>query len=103
MARKEHNHLSVKEKAGILKRHFVDKVEVSDLCAENKVHVSTFYQWQKKMFEGQLGDGQRQAPSREKELKRKVAALEARLAKKDSVIAEVTQEYVALKKSLGET
>jgi len=31
-----------------------------------------------------------------------VEHLEARLAKKDSVIAEVTGEYVKLKKELGE-
>jgi transposase len=33
----------------------------------------------------------------------RVAALEARLAKKDAVIAEVSEEYLALKKKLGES
>jgi transposase len=91
------------EKALILRRHLVDKVPISDLCAEYGMHVTTFYTWQKRMFEGDLGgDGNAAHSSREKELERKVAALEARLAKKDSVIAEISQEYVALKKSLGE-
>ena len=102
MARKPHVHLSTPQKAAILKQHFVDKVPVSDLCTKHGVHVSTFYEWQKRMFEGGLGASAPQPTSSEKELTRKVAALEARLAKKDAVIAEVTGEYVALKKSLGE-
>ena len=102
MSKAERRHFSQTEKAAILKRHFVDKVAVSELCTENGLHVSTFYIWQKKMFEGGLGDGKPHVPAREKDLERKVAALEAKLAKKDSVIAEVTGEYVALKKSLGE-
>jgi uncharacterized coiled-coil protein SlyX len=40
--------------------------------------------------------------SREQQLEKKVTALEARLVKKDEVIAEISQEYVALKKELGE-
>jgi transposase len=31
-----------------------------------------------------------------------VSVLEARLTKKDEVIAEISQEYVSLKKELGE-
>lgn len=103
MARKERTNHSREQKAVILRRHLVDKVPISDLCAEYGMHVTTFYMWQKKMFEGELGgDGNGAHNSREKELERKVVALEARLAKKDSVIAEISQEYVALKKSLGE-
>ena len=40
--------------------------------------------------------------NREKELEDKIAALEAKLARKDAVIAEVSEELVALKKELGE-
>jgi uncharacterized coiled-coil protein SlyX len=41
------------------------------------------------------------APSREQELEAKITALEAKLARKDAIIAEVSEEYVALKKTLG--
>ena len=44
----------------------------------------------------------RRAPSREAELEQKIAALEAKLARKDQIIAEVSEEYVKLKKELGE-
>lgn len=39
--------------------------------------------------------------NRERELETRVAQLEAKLAKKDAVIAEISEEYVKLKKNLG--
>jgi len=39
---------------------------------------------------------------REQQLNSKEGLLEARLAKQDNVIAEISAEYVDLKKSLGE-
>jgi hypothetical protein len=44
----------------------------------------------------------RRAPSREAELEQKIAALEAKLARKDAVIAEVSEEYLKLKRELEE-
>ena len=38
----------------------------------------------------------RRAPSRENELEAKISRLEARVARKDQIIAEVTEEYVTL-------
>ena len=40
----------------------------------------------------------RRAPSRENELEAKISRLEARVARKDQIIAKVTEEYVTLKK-----
>ena len=36
------------------------------------------------------------------ELEQKIVALEAKLARKDAIIAEVSEEYVTLDKELGE-
>ena len=44
----------------------------------------------------------RRAPNREQELEAKVAGLEAKLIRKDAIIAEVSEEYVKLKRELGE-
>ena len=44
----------------------------------------------------------RRAPSRERELEEKVSRLESKVARKDQIIAEVTEEYVKLKNELGE-
>jgi BMFP domain-containing protein YqiC len=50
--------------------------------------------------EGGAANGRKSA--REQELEKKVAALEAKLTKKGSIIAEISAEYVDLKKALGE-
>ena len=95
------------EKAAIVRRHLADKVAVSDLCDEYKIQPSVFYHWQKAVFENMEAAFERQSDpakphKRERELERQVAALQQRVAKKDSVIAEIGEEYVKLKKELGE-
>jgi transposase-like protein len=105
MAQQNRRHLTSSEKLALLKRHLVDKVPVSDLCDEHGLQPSTFYRWQQLLFErgAQAFDGQKpEAPRREQELAQKVQLLEQKLQKKDSVIAEISAEYVALKKELGE-
>lgn len=98
---------SPEQKAAILRRHLVDKVPVSDLCDEYDLQPSVFYGWQRQLMENlasaveHVGKNRRK-PTREAKLERQVAELEARLAKRDHVIAEISEEYVALKKELGE-
>lgn len=94
------------EKAAILRRHLADKVSVSDLCEEYGIQPSVFYGWQRQLFDRmeeavEATSGRRRAGP-EKALKAKVEVLEAKLARKDHVIAEISEEYVALKKELGE-
>lgn len=104
MPRKPRRQFTTEQKAAILRRHFVDKVPVSQLCEENELQPSVFYYWQKQLFEN-LTSALQPAPttsSREKELERENEALKAKLVKKDHVIAEISEEYVALKKELGE-
>ena len=99
---------STEQKVAILRRHLVDKVPVSDLCDEYKLQPSLLYQWQRQLFEnmamafeGTAGNGG--ASQRERQqLAQKVERLEAKLARRDTVIAEISAEYVQLKKELGE-
>jgi transposase-like protein len=105
MSKKKRRQLTPKEKLALLKRHHIEKTPVSELCNEQELQPSLFYQWQHKLFE--LGTGafeqlKQAPPSREKELLAKVLALEAKLKKKDEVIAEISEEFVKLKKELGE-
>ena len=97
---------SAEQKAAILRRHLMDKVSVSDLCDEYKLQPSVFYGWQRQAMDNLTravsASTGRKKPSRESELEQQVAALEARLVKKDGVIADVTEECVKLKKELGE-
>jgi len=107
MSKRSRRQFTTEQKVAILRRHMVDKVPVSDLCNEFGLQPSVFYQWQRQVFENLAGALTTPAPAagpskREKELAVKVGQLEARLAKKDGVIAEIAAEYTQLKKDLGE-
>jgi transposase len=105
MGKRERRHHTPEQKAALLKRHFVEKVPVSQICNEAQIQPSVFYKWQRDLLEAApnlFGGNGRRRPSRELELETKVAALEAKLQRKDAIIAEVSEEYVKLKKELGE-
>jgi transposase len=94
--------LTAQEKVAILRRHFLEKVPVSTLCEEHGLNPTVFYRWQNEFFENGAAAFERRPDGREKRLEERNAALEARIAKKDEVLAELLMEHVALKKSLGE-
>jgi len=48
------------------------------------------------------GSKRRQSNGKEEKLAREIESLRAKLVKKDNVIAEVSEEFVRLKKELGE-
>jgi transposase len=103
MSKRPRRHHSPDQKAALLKRHLVDKIPVSQLCNENDLQPSVFYDWLRQLLE--RAPAAFAAPGgagRERQLEEKIAALEAKLVRKDSIIAEVSEDYVQLKKQLGE-
>ena len=105
MPRRPRRNLSPDQKAALLRKHLVDKVPVSDICNEHGLQPSVFYTWLRQLFDNASAvfeTPKRAAPTREKELADRVERLEAKLVKKDTVIAEISEEFVKLKKELGE-
>lgn len=104
VSKRPRRHHSADQKAAILKRHHVEKVPVSDVCDAAKLQPSVFYYWQKQLFENASAvfDAPKGKPSREQQLEARITQLEAKLARKDAVIAEVTEELVRAKKQHGE-
>jgi transposase-like protein len=105
MSKRTRRNHSAEQKAALLKRHLVEKVPISDICNENSIQPSLFYYWQRQLFENAgttLGTTAKGTVNRERELEAKIAQLEAKLAKKDAVIAHISEEHVKLKKELGE-
>lgn len=104
--RRQRRQFTPEVKATILRRHLVDKIPVSDLCDEYQIQPTLFYLWQRQAFEhlsAALADGRNggRPPVAATAERTRITALEARLAKKDEIIAEVSEEYLALKKKLG--
>lgn len=104
MSRRQRRKFSAEDKAAILRRHLSDKVPVSDLCEEYKLQPSVFYQWQRQLLDhaARALEPPRRRDRHEKKLESKIETLETRLRRKDSVIAEISEEFVKVKKELGE-
>lgn len=101
MSQKPRRSFSAEQRAAILKKHHLDKIPVSKICEEEDIQPSLFYYWQKVLFENAVAALQPSDAPRIKELEKETEALKARLAKKDEVIAEISEEYVAIKKAHG--
>src|SRR6266851_6343275 len=100
--RRERKHYTPEEKVSILRRHLLDKVPVSTLCEELQLQPTVFYHWLKQLFENGAVAFQRPRDSSRKHEQERMVALEKKLRTKDEVLAELMEEHVALKKSLGE-
>ena len=102
---KQRRHFAGTEKVAILKRHLLDKVPISDLCDELGLYPNQVYGWLKEFFENGHAafDNGRKAKAVEDSKERKIELLNAKLQRKDSVLAELMEEHVLLKKSLGES
>ena len=85
----------------------IGKEPVSVICDELGIAPNMFYRWQQELFDHAAaafevkGRG-KAADSAARRLSQENEKLRTRLAHRDNVIAEITQEYVTLKKTLGE-
>lgn len=100
---KQRRHFTSEEKVKALRRHLVEKVPISDLCEELGVQPTQFYRWQQTFFEnGPLTFERSGGRSKTSSEAQRIAFLESKIRRKDEVLAELMEEHVALKKSLGE-
>src|SRR5438094_4534043 len=102
---RQRRHFTPEQKVAILREHFLDKVPVSDVCEKHGIPVNNFYNWQKQFFENgaaafTVNDKRRKADTDARD--QQLADLQAKLQRKHEVLSEVMEEYVQLKKELGE-
>lgn len=103
MAKRKRRRFTPEDKVAILKEHLVDRKAVSEVCDVHDLKPNQFYSWQKQFFEnGAEAFRSSKIDPVERTLRHKVDQLEKKLSKKDEVIAEISEEYVDLKKALGE-
>ena len=93
------------ERVAILKRHLLEKVPISDLCDEYGLHVNLFHAWLRTFFENGSSafETPRTTKANESVKDKRIEQLEARLARKNDVLAELLEEHTTLKKILGES
>lgn len=103
MSRKR-RYFSDTQKADAVRRHLSGKVTVSDLADELGVQPSQLHQWVKQVLDQaekafERSNGARRADHAKE---RRIEQLQAKLADKNEVIAELMEENVKAKKLSGE-
>ena len=96
-------HFSANEKVAAVKRVLLNKEAVSKVCEELKMQPSQLYQWQAQLFERGAAAFEREDRRERLGQLERIAALEAKVQRKDSVLSELLEEHVKLKKTLGES
>ena len=78
---------------------------MSALCEEHELLPTQIYNWLKEFFEnGHVAFHNTRASKAAENVKdQTIGRLKAKIQRKDSVLAELMEEHVALKKSLGES
>ena len=99
---KQRKYLTASDKVALLRRHLVEKIPVSQLCDEAGIQPTQFYKWQQIFFENGTAAFERPGRPQSSAHEQRIAFLESKLHRKDEVLAELMEEHVALKKSLGE-
>jgi transposase-like protein len=102
MDKKTRRQHSPQDKVRLLRLHLLEGKAVSEICEAEGIHPTLFYQWQKTFFENGASAFERWPGSQfTSQDTRKMVALESKLRRKDEVIAEIMEDLVRLKKSLG--
>ncbi|MCI0654618.1 MAG: transposase [Methylococcaceae bacterium] len=89
------------EKVGMIRKHLLDGIAVSDLCEENQLNPNLFYRWQKEFFDGGAAAFAKDSNRQVAELKKQLAVTKEQLSRNNEVLAKVTEEYVQCKKNLA--
>jgi transposase len=92
------------EIVAVVRRHLVEKVELSKLCEEAGCHPSQVFRWEKQFFESgaKVFDRKPAENGALLKLEQRAEELEKKLRRKDEVLAELMEEHVALRKTAGD-
>jgi transposase len=100
----ERKRLTAEQKAQVVRRHVAGKEQVSDLADEYGVQPSQIHIWVKTVLDQaeHAFRGIGRPPKGDTAPARQIERLQAKLAQKNEVIAELLEENVRAKKAAGE-
>ncbi len=104
MNKQPRRHFAGPEKVAILKRQLLDKIPISDLCDELQLYPNQVYAWLKEFFDNGHAafDNGRKSKAVDDAKDKKIEFLEAKLTRKNEVMAELMEAHTELKTSFGE-
>lgn len=84
-------------KVKVLREHLENQIPVGKLCEQYNINASLFYLWKNELFSGAIHTFSKKKTVREDE---KLSRLEEKLKDKDSLISEIVEDNLRLKKKL---
>lgn len=95
---KEKRHYTAEFKVQILREHLENQIPVGKLCEQNNLNPNLFYLWKKELFNGALQTfSKAKTPVAQND---RIVRLEEKLKYKDSLISEIVEDNLRLKKKL---
>jgi len=98
--KKERKQYSAEFKVRLLREHLENQVPAGKICEENHIHPNMFNLWKKELFSGALRTFTRKGRSSNAE-EEKLHKLEEKIKGKDSLISEIVEDNLRLKKKLN--
>jgi len=98
---KPRRHLTPDQKFKIVKEQMTTKTSITDICKKYDIVPSLFYKWQDKFLKSALEGFKKSDEGPTKAELRKIDELEKKNTRMQSVITEIVQENIELKKNLG--
>ncbi len=92
-------HFTAEFKVKVLREHLENQVPVGKLCEQYNIHPNLFYLWKKELFSGALETFSKKKTSKTEG--QKLNRLEEKLKDKDSLISEIVEDNLRLKKKLN--
>lgn len=86
-------------KVQILREHIENQVPVGKLCEQHGIQTTLFYNWKNELFTGALDIFSKNKNGKSKT--DKLHQLEEKLRDKDSLISEIVEDNLRLKKSVS--
>ena len=100
MPKQKRNRYRPEEKVRILRLHLLEGVPISQVCQDNGIAPTMFYNWQKQFFENGAAAFGTKSQSSASQVK--IEQLEAKLAKKNEVLSEAVEALIEAKKHTGD-
>jgi len=89
---------SAEFKVKVLREHLEQQVAIGKICEQYNLHPNLVYLWKKELFSGAMEMFSKRKNTREDE---KITRLEEKLKDKDSLISEIIEDNLRLKKNLN--
>ncbi len=97
--KKQKRQFTAEFKVEVLREHLENHIPVGKICEQYNIHPNLFYLWKKELFTGALETFTKKKKSNTDD--KKITRLEEKLKDKDSLISEIVEDNLKLKKKLN--